>query len=336
MMHYTISATVLRILYKLLEYYQKDAEKVFSLADLSKKEIVDERKRIPYQKAYLLWSEVSKLIEDPCFGLKTATVFHPSDLNVLGYAWLSSSTLRTAFERLHRYQKMVSEFIEISLNEADDLFEVSLNVQDKSIVTMAQMDTGVTVLFHMCQCNYGQTLKPSVVYLTHAKPDCYQKYYEYFQCDVLFDQVETKLCFPATILDEPLLNSMPNMSFMTDKTIIDYLESMHEENTITKVKQAIMKLLPSEVSIEKVTNILHLTPRTLHRHLKAEGTTFKHILDDVRYDLSKEYILNNNYSLTEIAFQLGFSDSSAFSRAFKHWSGQSPSHYKKQPQIRDF
>ncbi len=329
-MTYTISTSVLKILYKLLEYHRQDADTIFASAGLSRTDLSNDRKRVNYQKAWQLWSEASHIIEDPCFGLKTANIFHPSDLNLLGYAWLSSPTLRAAFERLLRYQKMVSEFINLAIEETEEQFNVILDVQDISRVTMAQMDSGITILFHMCQSNFGHNLRPSAVYLAHPKPPCQQAYNDYFQCPVLFEQPVNKLCLPAEVVDTPLLNVLSNINLITDKTLLDYLDSMYKENTTSRVRQAISRLLPSEVSIEKVSQLLHLTPRTLHRHLQAENTSFKTILDDLRFRLSKEYLQKNQYSITEIAFQLGFSDSSAFSRAFRQWSGESPSQFKKQ------
>ena len=328
-MTYTISISVLKILYKLLEYHQQDADNIFASAGLCRADLGNDRKRVNYQKAWQLWSEASHIIEDPCFGLKTAKIFHPSDLNLLGYAWLSSPTLRAAFERLLRYQKMVSEFIKLTIEETEEQFNVILDVQDSSQVTMAQMDSGITILFHMCQSNFGQDLRASAVYLAHPKPPCQQAYTDYFQCPVFFEQPVNKLCLPSEVVDTPLLNALSNINLITDKTLLD-LDSLYEDSTTSRVRQTISRLLPSEVSIEKVSQLLYLTPRTLHRHLQAENTSFKTILDELRFQLSKEYLQQNQYSITEIAFQLGFSDPSAFSRAFRQWSGESPSHYKKQ------
>ena len=330
-MHPTVSASLLKVLYKVLEIYHQDNKSLFNSVGLTNEMLSDEHKRLPYQTVYSLWLKATELIDDPCFGLKAADVFHPSDLNVLGYAWLSSTTLRTAFERFQRFQLMVSEFTAISLSESEDQFEITLNVKDDNMLTIAQMDAALSIFFRMSQINYGDSLKPSSVSIGHDEPTCSQKYTDYFACTVKFSQPNNSLSFPVEIIDKVLLNRAPNIALLADKTMIDYLESMQEENLEVKVKKAIMKQLPSEVSIDIVSSALHMTRRTLHRHLKEEGTSFKKILEKVRFDLSKQYILSQQYNLTEIAFQLGFSDSSAFSRAFKNWSGQPPTRYKKSP-----
>ena len=328
-MHPTISAPFLKIPYKLLEIHQKDADTLLQSVGLNKQELLDVRKRVPYKTVYSLWVKATELISDPCFGLKAADICHPTDLNALGYAWLSSSTLRTAFERFYRFQAMISEFVQVSLTESNDQFTVNVNVKDVNMVTMAQIDAGLAILLRMCRINYGMDLYPSAVCFAHEKPDCYQQYINYFGPKIQFSQPTNQLSFPIEVVDQPLLNSAPNLAFIADKIIIDYLESMQEENIAAKVKQAIVKQLPSEISVTKIADTLNMTPRTLHRHLKEHNTSFKDILDNVRFELSKQYIKHNRYNLTEIAFQLGFSDSSSFSRAFKHWSGQTPSNYKK-------
>ena len=94
---------------------------------------------------------------------------------------------------------------------------------------------------------------------------------------------------------------------------------------VQKVKNAIIELLPDgRLSDNKVAEALFMSPRNLQRKLEAEGTTFKTLLTEIRRDLALKYIQDTELTLTEISFMLGFSEMSAFSRAFKQWTGKSP------------
>ena len=131
------------------------------------------------------------------------------------------------------------------------------------------------------------------------------------------------------VIDTQLMNSDPYLALINDKAIIYYLQKLNNHDIVHQVKKAITKQLTSGITLEKVAGSLNMTERTLNRQLKELGLSFKEILKEVRMSLSKLYIKNGQYNITEIAFQLGFSESSSFSRAFKHWTGSSPADYKK-------
>ena len=108
--------------------------------------------------------------------------------------------------------------------------------------------------------------------------------------------------------------------------MINYLANLEKENIIHRVKTGIIKLLPSGgVADEKVAKTLGMSVRSLQRKLSEAGTTFRTLLDEIRKELALSYVRDPNIEFVEIAFLLGFSEQSAFSRAFKRLTGISPS-----------
>jgi len=98
-----------------------------------------------------------------------------------------------------------------------------------------------------------------------------------------------------------------------------------QERVSTRVQQALLAALPDGAPSKTATaRKLGMSARTLQRHLAGEGTSFKDLLDGARVDLARTYVAERRLSVTEIAFVLGFADTSAFSRAFKRWTGASP------------
>jgi AraC-like DNA-binding protein len=131
---------------------------------------------------------------------------------------------------------------------------------------------------------------------------------------------------PVSVADEPLPGFNPQIVQQMDQMIIDYLAKLDRNDVLGRARAAILKLLPSgEVSLESVANALNISARTLTRKLNDEGESFKNLLAKTRRDLSEKYIMDKSLTLTEISFLLGFSEASSFSRAYKSWTGRSPS-----------
>jgi AraC-like DNA-binding protein len=107
--------------------------------------------------------------------------------------------------------------------------------------------------------------------------------------------------------------------------MIRYLAQFDRQDIVNQTRTVIIDQLPSgSLGIISVADSLHLTPRTLRRRLAAEDKSFKQLVSEVRQDLATQYILDRTLTLTEISFMLGFSEASAFSRAFRNWTGRSP------------
>ncbi|MEJ2177032.1 MAG: helix-turn-helix transcriptional regulator, partial [Gammaproteobacteria bacterium] len=122
----------------------------------------------------------------------------------------------------------------------------------------------------------------------------------------------------------------PLMSQLNDNEMIKYLAKLNADDIIQRTKAEIIKHLPDgRASDNIIADSLHMSSRTLQRKLNENGTTFKKLLTDVRKELAMKYIQNRQITLTELSLQLGFSEVSAFSRAFKQWTGNAPRYYRQ-------
>ena len=112
--------------------------------------------------------------------------------------------------------------------------------------------------------------------------------------------------------------------------MIEYLGKLDKDNIVDRATTAIIDMLPSGgLADEKIAEQLNMSARSLQRRLKAAGSTFRTLLEAVRKDLAATYVRDPDIELVEVAFLLGFSDQSAFSRAFKRWTGCPPSEARK-------
>ncbi len=310
-----------------MEKYEIDSEAVFNLSGINKSDLTNISKRIDYETIRCLWEHASELIDDPCFGIRGIEVWHPSDLGALGYAWLTSATLRDALVRFKNFIRIATELYHFKLIESDVGFELIFHFLDKETPNMAQVDASMAIVMEMCRINLEKRVSPISVSLIHPEPVCKQAYQSYYGCPVFFSCDINKIILPSDIIDTPLFNSDPNLALLNDQAIVQYLKKLTDDNIVSQVKIVITEHLSFGITNEQVAYALNMSERTMNRHLREQGYTFKDILKDVRMNLSKLYIKNNQFNVTEIAFQLGFADSSSFSRAFKRWTGTSPKVY---------
>ncbi|MBW1943521.1 MAG: AraC family transcriptional regulator [Deltaproteobacteria bacterium] len=314
------------ILWKTLEHYGVDAAGVFAEVGITAEMLKEPGARAYSTVGDHMWRKATELIKDPCFGLTTAEFWHPSYLNALGYAWLASATLREAVLRLERYIHIISKLVELEVDETGEGLSVFLRYKPVLTHVKARTDAFFAVLMSMCRVNYGKSLDPISVSFIHDEPSCSGKYFEMFRAPVYFGSDKNCLTLPGDKVDEPLEGYHPELARIHDQIIITYLASLEKGDIVNRVKSAVIKELPSgRITDEIIADKLNTSARSLQRYLRNEGTTFSKVCDAVRAELAKDYVRDQGMSLSEVAFILGFSEQSAFSRAFKRWTGLTPS-----------
>jgi len=319
-----------KILWKLLEEYGHDPETLFLEVGLDPKLFNNPDARMSYRVADNLWSKTSELIDDPCFGLRAIKYWHPSHFGALGYAWLASSSLRTAFNRCNRYVHIVSEFVDFQLEDTADGFVVTFVTKPFVQDIPARIDATLANVIKMCRINTGEELNPLMVTFTHKEYPCSGEYYAYFRSPIQFEAATNSFILPSEVIDQQLDGANPQLAQLNDQLMISTLAKLNRKNIEQRVKAAIIEQLPSgNISQEKVADALHMSVRNLQRKLKNTNTSFRELLDEMRRELAKQYVNNSDVSLSEVTFLLGFSESSSFSRAYKRWHGFTPNEVRK-------
>jgi hypothetical protein len=230
-----------------------------------------------------LWRKVSEVIDDPCFGLKAAVVWHPSNLGALGYAMLASNTLRTGLERMDRYHGVISDDKIMKLDETEAGLSVTLVFSHAKRDIPERNDAALATTMSMCRLNYIKELAPVSVTITRPQPSCSPKFFEYFRCPVLFEAPTYSLTLPIEAVDKTLPGSNPQLAELNDQVMIDYLAELDHDNITHKVKAVIIDQLPSsKVTDETVARKLYMSSRKLQRQLQSAGTTFNTLLNEIR------------------------------------------------------
>ncbi len=324
----TSLASVSRPFWRLLERYQLDPEFVFRESGLDPALMDESRARYNVENVEAAWAKAAELIKEPCFGLKIAEVWSPTDLHALGYAFLASSTLRTGLKRLSRYVHIVDNVVGFDLEEDGEHVSFALTTENPFSFPTSAPEEDATWAFvtSLCRASANEKLNPVEVRFQHQELACRGDYYGFFRCPVIFNTEKSAVMFACPDVDRPLPAPNRELARANDPVLVRFLSKLRDDNLITRVKKAIADELPSGApSIEVIAKAVCMSSRSLRLRLYAEGTTYSQLLDAVRRELAEQYIADPTRSLSEISYLLGFSELSAFSRAFKRWTGRAPS-----------
>lgn len=325
-------ASIQHILWEILEEYGIDPDPVFRRVDLDPDLLFEPGARYPLDGIAALWQEIEQLIDDPCFGLRTAEYWHPSHFGTIGYAMMASSTVRNGLERLMRYHRVVSDarFGELREDKVRGCLDVKLNWSEERPWTPAREDGALTYILSSCRLNSNKQLDPRRVEMTHNQHQCLERYEKFFNCRVDLNRPAPLISFSLSDVDRQLRSGDEYLAQLHDNIMEDYISRLSEVRLIRSVQKVLATQLPAgPVTVDAVARELGMSTRKLQRDLKLEGTTYQELLNGTRKELAQRYVKDTHNDLTEVAFILGFADLSTFSRSFKRWTGLSPSRYRK-------
>jgi AraC-like DNA-binding protein len=196
--------------------------------------------------------------------------------------------------------------------------EATDQVADASLANM------FNVMTELC----GPHWKPIEVRFEHRRPADLAPFHRFFQAPLHFGMQENALVFAASWLSRPLSAADPALNrLLRDK--VEELEALHRGDLPGQVRSILRTALPANHgSAEQVAALLSMHSRTLHRRLAAFGTNFRVLVDECRYEIARQMLMDTDRDVGHIAYVLGYADMSAFARAFRRWSGTSPGNWR--------
>ncbi|MFW1801844.1 helix-turn-helix domain-containing protein [Acinetobacter nematophilus] len=271
-------------------------------------------------------------------GLDIGALFQPNHMGILAYLTQSSHTLADYINILIKYEKLWLNYTPKTVFSQNDYFsifwdkptylQIGLYLQETAITEEIQ----VAILYKHLKQNMD--LKKNIFHsleLSIPEPKNIEKYLEYFNCPVTFNAKHTKITLPTSLLKIKLKNSDPTLLEMLSKHANTLLKKIPKQDSLREmVNLSIIKALESnDVKINTVADFLNTSPRLLQSDLKKNGLSFRNSLNTIRQNLAKKYLCNYNLMIVDIAFLLGYKDQTSFNRAFKNWTGVSPSKWRK-------
>lgn len=310
----------------LLEFYLSKQlpipEKLLAIQDVERFEFVIWRE---------LLMQLQQKLQTPALGLEIANFVQPRHLGIIAYLALSCETLGEAMMRYHDYHRLVYDGSPLEVRVENDYLSIAwldvplnLATQLTDEVAMALMLKFVRSLMatddiHLHEVHFRQP--------TNKHLNLYE---QYFRCKVRFDQPKSVIFMHVSELAKPLRQGDQTLQKLLKQQAEALLEKLPNTSQIDhRIQQAILTGLQKNMfQIEHIARQLHWSVRQLQRHLQKQGKTYQQRMQEIRFMLAQQYLTDENLSLHEISLLLGYSEQSAFQRAFKQWTRQTPQQWR--------
>ena len=231
-----------------------------------------------------------------------------------------------ALTRLERYHRLLTTMVEFRIEKGQG----TMQVVGRELDTNDPVDSVIPFTLQICRLSYGDNLTPLRVELTCDRPKDPSPIENFFRSQVNYSSSENVLLFRTSDLDVRLKGSNTEVAVAMDTVIQNYLTRYDKNDTVSLVRKVVAEtLVNGELSKQSIAEAMNLSARTLQRRLEEQRSSVKEIIDDTRHQMALKYLDQKNHSIKEISFNLGFSDSSNFSRAFKRWEGKTPKQYRQ-------
>lgn len=332
-MPYTNLASSALSLWRALESYGIDPSSLFERAGLDAQKLYDANARYPDSQLYKLWQLAVEATNDPYIGLKVASYWHPSAAHALGYAWLASATLKDALERTVRYFRIMTDKERLSLTKSDEEYRLIIENPVLDYPTADEdLDASFAALISLCRMCHGDSFNPLRITMRRPQLPDPKPFSEYFRAPIQYAGNENSVCFDKADALCALPTANAEVARANEEIVKDYLARFDRSSVAMQVRARLTEQLSSgHATQETVADALHMSLRSLQRRLHDEGTSYKALLDETRRELAAHYMAESHRSINEITYLLGFSEPSNFSRAFRRWTGKSPSGYRAKP-----
>ncbi len=305
-------------------------------------DIADTAKRIPIDRYAALYNRLNRELDDEAFNL-FAQPMRVGSFEFLCRGCLSAPTLAEALARASRFLHLVLPDLAVSIRRSHGHAE--LVITETRRLSDTPEDAGrifafewLLRLLHGLSCWLaGRGIGLDNVIFPYRKPAHFADYALIFTEDSRFAPTvpggmgTLVASFNANLLDLPIRRD--------EAALLTFLDGApgkittlyrRDREMVIRVRDLLRAALPDTLSLDDIADRLHLSPRTIHRRLEEEGSSFRGIKDALRRDLALARLSKSRDSIAKVAADLGYADTSAFYRAFVEWTGMAPVHYRRQ------
>jgi AraC-like DNA-binding protein len=270
---------------------------------------------------------VADALHDEFLGIHLAQTVDLRGLGLLYYVMASSGTVGDALRWGARCSTILNEGVRIGYR-AGKFVSVTFDYLGVARQTdRHQIEFFVTILLRMCRTLSGLSPVPLRIEFMHHRSHLPSEFKALFGPDVEFACGADEVVYPGSIAQTPAINADPYLNALLVKYCEEAMARRRKKSTTwqLKVENAIVPLLPhGHARIGKIAKELGVSRRTLARRLASEGLTFRKLMDRLRFDLARRYLQEKDLPISEIAWLLGYRETSALSHAFKRWTGRTP------------
>ncbi|KYF98843.1 hypothetical protein BE20_00450 [Sorangium cellulosum] len=307
-----------------------DPREALAVAGVDPALLEDPTARVPHDTVVRAWTRVPELARDPAFGLHAAELLVGQLFDVVDFVTDQCATVREAIGCMLRYQRLIHDALDVRLTVEGARACVSQRFS--AAVAPPQLSSFIVGLWVLrARALTGLSFTPHRITLAHPAPAERGEYDRLLAAPLAFGADENAILFDAAFLDAPTLRSDPALGAVLRRHADELLARLPAEPGVRgALERHLLEALGRGVpDVAAAARALGMSARTLQRRLGDEGESYKSVLDEARRKLAIAHMRERGRTIAEVAFLLGFSEVSAFSRAFRRWTGHSPAAYRR-------
>lgn len=331
----TFSIAIVRDIVQYVAAQGVEGDRLYAAAQIEPVWLDDPDRQVSGEVLKYLWREAIVQTGDQNLGLHIGEAFDLAAIGIVGYVLLNCKTYGQVLEKLSHYTRLFSRGVTIDHTVSDGWVqcdcEVIGTVRNYLLDEPRQpIESTFSALVTATQQLTGNSLTAHAIWFQHPRPEDCSEHERIFQTPAQFSQPMNRIVFAASCLDWAVRSANPSLLSVFELHAATMLSAQNQAQRYSqKVVQAIVQQLQGEVPIvEAIARQLMISVRQLQRELQTENTSYQQLLDHTRKELALRHLKRPETSIHDVAFLLGFSEPSAFHRAFKRWTGQTPRSYR--------
>jgi AraC-like DNA-binding protein len=300
---------------------------------ISRAQLADPYTPISLARYNALFESAAAALQEPAIGLKLGLAVRPADLGPLGLLFTAAATPRAALARFSALLAALQGGTQAALQRQGELTFWTYRIEDAAIWPRRQdSEFSMAAICKLLQATAGPGLHPVEAQFEHVAPASTVAHERVFRAALRFGQPSNRLIFANAGLDRLNGAADPGLLAILERHIAELLEAPGEADSAAFLVRRVIgtSLGQDKITIGYLAAALGLTPRTLQRRLSGEGTSLRRLLREHRQAMADLHVGGGRRSQASIAEALGYSDGTAFWRAFKSWNQTTPSAYRKQ------
>lgn len=328
----TASGGIARLAHQQARTAGLDVAPLLARAALTAQQIAGHHIRIPVGSQIKFLDVVAHALQDEFLGIRLAQQFDLRQVGLLYYVLASSPTLDDALQRAARYSGVNNEGIRISYRRHRSASLTFHHAGVSRVTDRHQIEFFMTALLRLCRQLVGREFMPERIAFVHRRTELPADLKPFFGCPVTFGHKADELSFPNRFAALAVLGADPFLNAL----LVKYCEEVIAQRRVKsgswrlRVENAMARLLPhGEARMPDICRELGVSARTLARRLAAEGVTFGEVLDALRRDLATRHLEEDDLPISEIAWLVGYRQTSSFNHAFKRWTGKIPGELRR-------
>lgn len=314
-----------------------DTGEILRSAGMDLTTLHDPDARIPVEQSEALWKRAYEVSDDPNLALHAIEVLPFGAYRVIDFLASCAPTIGAAFAKVSDYFPIINSAVRLPYLVGDRHVTFAAEAPARpSMLTRPYAEYLLAAMFLRTRLATNRRFPLVRVEFSHPRPNDISEHERIFECPVVFGAPTCRLVIARDVWDTPRTEADAALFSVLEshaRTLLDRHPDV--DDLVGRVRLVIeAELRGGDPTLESIARQLATSSRTLQRRLRDRGVVFNDVLDSVRFHAAKSYLADRNIAGAEVAYLLGFAEPSSFNRAFKRWSGQTPTDYRRRTDAR--